>query len=199
MRLLVFDRTCPRLSLAWRTGARLYRRLGRIDAAVGVTSWRDALVWLATHDRITEVQYWGHGKWGCALVDRTDVLDASALVPGHRLHRELEAVRERLDDALIWFRTCETFGARRGQDFAERLAGWTGARVAGHTFVIGFHQSGLQGLEPGARATWSPDEGVAAGSADAPERAHGSLPWRPQTITCLHGAVPAAWFGVNAS
>ena len=194
MRLLVFDRTCPRLSLAWRTGARLYRRLGRIDAAHGVASWAEALDWVvAQRAPIRALQYWGHGKWGCALVGR-DVLDASALASGP-LYAPLCAVREQLaPDALIWFRTCETFGARRGLDFAERFAAFCGARVAGHTHVIGFHQSGLYGLRPGGRPDWSADDGIVAGSADAPERAAGSRPWRPRTITCLRGDVPRAWF-----
>jgi hypothetical protein len=195
-RLLVFDRTCPRLSIAWRAGARLYRARGRIDAACGVGSWEGGLGWLAGwHAPIAEIQYWGHGHWGSALVDRDDVLDASALSPGHALHAALEAVRERLaPDALIWFRTCETFGATAGHDFAMRLADWTGARVAGHTHVIGFHQSGLHGLAPGARPSWSASEGLARGTADAPERAKTSWPWSPHTITCLDGTVPDAWF-----
>ncbi|HEY1813849.1 MAG TPA: DUF4347 domain-containing protein [Kofleriaceae bacterium] len=194
-RLLVFDRTCPRLSITWRAGSRLYRARGRIDAARGVGTWDGALDWLAACDEpIAEIQYWGHGHWGCALVDR-DVLDARALEPGHAYHRALEAVRERLaPDALIWFRTCETFGANAGHDFAMRLADWSGARVAGHTHVIGFHQSGLHGLRPGARPAWSPTEGLARGSADAPERAKQSWPWSPRTITCFDTAVPAAWF-----
>jgi Domain of unknown function (DUF4347) len=194
-KLLVFDRTCPRLSIAWRAGARLYRARGRIDAARGVGTWDGALEWLAAWDApIAEIQYWGHGHWGCALVDR-DVLDARALESGHAYHHALEAIRERLaPDALIWFRTCETFGANAGHDFAMRLADWSGARVAGHTHVIGLHQSGLHGLRPGSRPSWSTSEGLARGTAEAPERAKQSWPWSTHTITCFDGAVPAAWF-----
>lgn len=196
MRVVVFDRTCVetrgRLSPIWSAGTRLYRALGRIDAAHGVESWDEALVWLAAQpEPLAEIQYWGHGRWGRALVAE-DVLDATSL----RTRRaRLDAVRERLaPDALVWFRTCETFGARRGLDLAERLADYLGARVAGHTHVIGFHQSGLHGLAPGARADWSPAEGLAEGTPDAPERAHGSRPWRPRTVTALRGTIPAAWF-----
>jgi hypothetical protein len=196
VRLLVFDRTCPRLSVAWRAGARLYRAQRRIDAARGVGSWEGALDWLASFDEpIAEIQYWGHGRWGRALIDRDDVLDAAALSPGHRLRAQLDAVRERLaPNALIWFRTCETFGADAGRDFAMRLADWSGVRVAGHTHVIGFHQSGLHGLAPGHRPQWSADEGLARGTPDAPAVAKGSRPWRTNTITCLHDHVPDAWF-----
>ncbi|MEO6419774.1 MAG: hypothetical protein ABIP39_10225, partial [Polyangiaceae bacterium] len=69
------------------------------------------------------------------------------------------------------------------------------ARVAGHTFIIGFHQSGLHGLAPGMRADWSPEEGLAEGSAEEPKRAKWSTPRAPRTITCLAGQVPPAWFG----
>lgn len=199
MRALVFDRTCVRsrghLSPIWRAGSALYRGLGRIDATRGVASWDEALTFLAgLPEPIDEIQYWGHGKWGGAFVD-DDFLDASDLAPGARRRPLLEAVRERLaPDALWWFRTCETFGANRGLDFAERLADFLGARVAGHTYVIHFHQSGLHGLRPGQRATWSATEGLVEGTADAPVRAHRSAPWAPRTITCLAGRIPQTWF-----
>ena len=202
MRVVVYDRTCMwkggALSPAWAAGSQLYRALGRIDEVRGVGSWDEALAWLAARPRlIEEVQYWGHGHWGCALVDR-DVLGAGALVRGHALHAGLLALRERLaPGALVWFRTCETFGARRGIAFAERLADFLGARVAGHTFLIAVHQSGLHGVMPGARADWSPDEGLAAGTIDEPQRALPSRPWAPHTVTCFTGSVPAGWFAVG--
>jgi hypothetical protein len=173
-------------------GAQLYRGLRRVDAVVGVSSWDEALAWLAQHEAISEIQYWGHGKWGRAYVDY-DILDATSLAGRHRAG--LEAVRERLaPDALVWFRTCELFGAHAGHDFAQRLADFLGTRVAGHTYVIGYHQSGLHGLLPGMRPHWSPDEGLKEGTADDPRRGRWSLPWSPNTISCLTGAVPAAWF-----
>lgn len=199
MRVVVYDRTCVstggHLTPAWAAGVLLYRGLGRIDDVCGVASWREALTWLASRPRpIRELQYWGHGRWGSARV-ASDVLDRSALAMGHPYRALLEAVRERLaPGALVWFRTCETLGAHAGIDFAERLADFLGARVAGHTYIIGFHQSGLHGLAPGQRADWSPSEGIAEGPPDAPRRAKRSRPWAPRTITCLDGAIPEAWF-----
>ena len=196
MKLLVFDKTDRMLSLAWKSGAQLYRQLGRVDAAFGVASWAEAFDWLATHaEPIEELQYWGHGKWGAALVARSDAWTAR---PDPALQRNLDRLRDQLAlDALIWFRTCETFGARAGIDFAERLADALNVRVAGHTHVIGFHQSGLHALAPGVRADWSDSEGLVAGTAEAPERARGSKPWRPNTITCLANHVPADWFSTG--
>jgi hypothetical protein len=206
MRALIYDRTCVwrggALSHVWASGSRLYRALGWVDAARGVASWDEALGWLAElpapGELIDEVQYWGHGKWGCAFLDR-DVFDEAALTRAHPLHARLVALRDRMaPGALLWFRTCETFGARRGIAFAERLADFLGVGVAGHTFVINFHQSGLHGIAPGARGDWSPEEGLAAGSVDAPERAKQSRPWSPHTVTCLTSSVPPAWFATGS-
>jgi hypothetical protein len=202
---MVYDRTCvgrrvlPGLSAAWRTGAVLYRALGRLDATFGAASWDEALDWIARHDPtrpIEEIQYWGHGKWGCVKIDR-EGLDREAFAPSHPLHPKLVAVRERLvpdGRALVWLRTCEAFGAQVGLDFAARLADFTGARVAGHTFVIDAFQSGLHGLSPGHAPAWSPIEGLLEGTPEAPKRARRSSPVAPRTITCFDGAVPEGWF-----
>ncbi len=193
MKLGVFDRTQGKLTATWRAGTVLYRGLGRLDATFGATSWVEALDWLAAaKEPIDEIQYWGHGKGGCVLVDR-DVLSSRSLEG--ELRPKLEAVRERLaPDALVWLRTCEAFGANAGHDFAMRLADRLGARVAGHTFVIGALQSGLHGLLPGHRPDWPADEGLAEGTPAVPVRAHGSAPGRPRTVTCFDGRVPAEWF-----
>jgi hypothetical protein len=207
LRLMVYDRTCVGervpvgLSTAWGAGSVLYRTQGRLDGSFGATSWDDAFDWLARYEptrAIAAIQYWGHGQWGRALVG-DDVLDASALLPGHRLAPRIAAVRERLagegaDEALFWLRTCEAFGANAGHDFAMRLADRLGARVAGHTFIIGAVQSGLRGLRPGHVPDWSANEGIAEGTPERPLRACGSAPWRPRTISCFHGEVPRAWF-----
>ena len=209
LRLMVYDKTCRDearfvgLSSAWSAGSLLYRALGRLDGAHGVASWDEAFEWLATFEpsrSIAEVQYWGHGKWGSALVDGAP-FDAAALKEGHALSRGLSRVRERLvpgGEALFWFRTCETLGADAGHDFAVRLADHLDARVAGHTFIIGVTQSGLHGLSPGTRPDWSATEGLAEGTAANPVRAHWSGLGKPRTITCFEGAVPEEWFTARA-
>lgn len=203
LRLLVYDRTCipgagrAPLSIAWRAGASLYRALDRVDASFGAASWSEAIAWLLAVDpsaRIGEIQYWGHGRWGRALCG-ADELDRGALARGP-LAAPLVALRERLlpdGAALLWFRTCELFGARAGHDFARAWSDFLGARVAGHTFVIGFHQSGLHSLRPGETPSWPLDEGLARGTPDAPEAARGSRPWAPNTVTCFHGKIPAGF------
>ena len=198
LRLVVYDATQQRrpprsLGLSWRYGTYLYRALGRVDAAYGARSFADALSWLGRFEParpIRELQFWGHGKWGRIFID-AEVLDRGVLAPGHAHHRAFQVVRERLaGDALLWFRTCETLGARAGQDFAMALSDATGARVAGHTYVIGYFQSGLHCLRPGAAPSWSSAEGLARGSAEAPESALASSPSAPNTVTCLAGRIP---------
>lgn len=211
LRLLVYDGTAPppargalvgerALRAAWSTGARFYRALGRIDAHHGATSWADALEWLGRFrgsEPIAEIQYWGHGKWGTLFI-ASDALTASAFAADHPRRGALEAVRRRLlPDArsLLWFRTCETFGAAAGHDFAQRASAFFGARTAGHTHVIGALQSGLHGIAPGARPHWPAEEGLARGTAEVPIEAHGSSLRAPHTIHFMDGAVPEAWFG----
>lgn len=191
---MVYDRTCRGrygvgLTHSWIAGAALYKGLGRFDAAAAASSWAEALAFLQSFSApIREIQYWGHGKWGRALIDR-DVLDESALSPGHPHYDALARVRDRLvqGDSLIWFRTCETFGKEVGHSFATSLSRFTGGRVAGHTYVIGPFQSGLHSLRPGQAPGWSTTEGL-----DPQNERAGlmSTPWAPNTITCLHGRIP---------
>jgi len=201
LRLVIYDATQrsrrPRaLGFSWQFGTYLYRGLGRIDAAYGAHSFEAAFAWLARYQPsrpIAELQFWGHGKWGRIFIDR-EPLDRELLRAGHRHHAAFNAFRARLtSDALLWFRTCETLGAQPGRDFAVALADATGARVAGHTFVIGFYQSGLHCLRPGQNPHWPDTEGLARGSAAQPEAALSSSPQAPNTVTCLTGEIPAGY------
>jgi hypothetical protein len=202
LRLMIYDETCngrgvlPGLTQSWIAGALLYRGLGRLDAAHGARSWDEALAWLAGHEpghEIGEIQYWGHGKWGQLYIAR-EILDVSALSTTSPLRPRLDAIRARMaPGASWWFRTCETFGARTGHEFAMAWTDFFERPAAGHTFIIGPWQSGLHSLAPGEVPTWDEAEGIEAGTARAPEKALWSGPGRPNTITCLGGRVPAGW------
>jgi hypothetical protein len=174
----------------------LYSVLGRSDGHHAADSFADGLAWLSTFrssEPIAELQYWGHGKWGRIFVGR-ESLDRTALVQGNAHHAALSRLRERLQpDSLVWFRTCEAFGATAGQDFARAWTDFFGCRAAGHTYVIGYWQSGLHALEPGHAPSWSVEEGLVDGTPAHPKRAAISWPGRPNTITCLQGRVPEGW------
>jgi hypothetical protein len=187
----------PGLTRAWQVGRGLYRALGRLDGALGAASWGEALDWLGTYrpeQRIAEVQFWGHGQWGLARLG-AEQLDESALDAGYIHHARLRRIAGRLlpgDQGLWWFRTCETFGTDRGQAFARAWTGFLGCRAAGHTYVIGVWQSGLHSLRPGEAPTWSIDEGLRSDERRL-AFALSSRPGAPNTITCLHGQVPAGF------
>ena len=201
LNLILYDRTCRGplgfgLSSAWRGGSHLYSALGRADGSYGASSWNDALAWLGSYrpaQPIAQVQYWGHGKWG-RLYLAGEALDRAALRPAHPHHRALERWRERMtSDALIWFRTCETLGAYSGHDFARSWTDFFGCALAGHTFIIGYWQSGLHRLLPGQAPGWRSDEGLIEGSPEAPTRAAWSRRASPNTVSCLSNRVPAGW------
>ena len=204
LRLMVFDRTCagprmlgaplPGLTWSWKIGARLYRQLGRLDLAFGAASWAEALAWLRTVEArrpIAEIQIWSHGHWGRVLM-QGDGLTTSSLAPSHAHHEALTAIRDRLTgpEALWWFRTCETFGRPEGHDFARAWTRFFACRAAGHTHIIGPWQSGLHSLRAGEEPRWSVTEGV---REDVPggTTAAWSGASAPNTITCLHGSIPA--------
>lgn len=203
LRVMVYDQTDvgpwyrPGLSHSWWLGGWLYRGLGRLDAWRGFRRWPDALDWLEeiSRDRpLGEVQYWGHGKWGRLMMDR-DALTARDLAPNatSELASRLGTLRDRMSgpEALWWFRTCETFGGDSGHEFARRWADQFGCRVAGHTYIIGPYQSGLHTLRPGEAPTWPAAEGILEGDAASPRRAAWSTARAPNTVSFLHGKIPA--------
>lgn len=194
LRLMVYDRNSSAgrfLVTSWKLGGKLYGALGRLDDHYGADTWAEALKWLASHrapEPIEEVQFWGHGKWGEARIGVT-CLDATMLSPSHPQHQALLAVRSRLvpGSGLWWFRTCSTFGTAKGHAFARAFTSFLGCRAAGHTFIIGLHQSGLHSLGPGETPAWPVDEGVANGAP------LWSRPFAKNTITCFHGKIPAGY------
>ncbi len=199
LRLMFYDDTCRRsrlgfgLTHSWVAGAVLYGALGKFDATRGVRNWEEALEWLATvgdGEPIGEIQYWGHGKWGKVMIDG-DPVTPRDLVGENPRARGFASVRERMtEDSLWWFRTCETFGARVGHDFARRWTDFFGCRAAGHTYIIGPWQSGLHALRPGEEPNWAAIEGIEEGSDDAPEKALWSVPGAPNTISFLRPNLP---------
>lgn len=196
LRLLFYDDTCRTsrfglgLTHSWIAGARFYGAMGKFHAAQGFTDWDSALDWLVEVERdakIDEIQFWGHGKWGKLFIDGAP-LTADWLTEDPRAAQ----IRDRLSgpEALWWFRTCETFGAETGHDFARRWTEFFEANAAGHTYIIGPLQSGLHALRPGDEPTWSTFEGLDEGSPEQPTKALWSIPGAPNTISCLRPTLP---------
>jgi len=185
----------PGLSPIWRAGTLLHRLAWAADASLGATSWPEALAWAATiaADRgrpIGSLQVWGHGGWGSMAIGAT-ALDSDALRRGHALEAPLDAFKGALEgpESLFWLRCCSAFGHSTGQQFAEALALRLGCRVAGHTHIIGFFQSGTHSLRPGAKAAWDAEEGVKKSGGQAIS-ALTSAPDAPNTVSCLALGLP---------
>jgi hypothetical protein len=184
-----------RIGLApiWTAGAVLHRIVGAADAWLGARSWDEALAWaVATASergaRVRSLQAWGHGGWGFMRIGESR-LDERALGTDHELAPRVDALRDRLSgsDALVWFRCCSAFGHGSGRRFACLAAERLRARVAGHTHIIGFFQSGTHSVRPGAVAGWDPGEGLRG------DRALKSSPFAPNTVTCLRCALPRGY------
>lgn len=182
------------LSHSWFVGGTAYRALRRIDAHAGFRLWHRALEWLASYhgdQKISEIQYWGHGSPGRVWMDGeymgADVLDD--------VYTDLMfKIKARLaPNALIWFRTCATFGADPGRVFARHWADRLGCRIAGHTHNIGVWHSGLHTLAPNQAIQWPRGEGVAEGTPETPKRMLGSGLWKTRTISCLRSTIPSEW------
>lgn len=216
LRLVVFDATdsprdhvrgaisegaAPRsigLSPVWWAGTWMHRLRRVADATLGARSWDEALGWAASTAEmqkrpIGSIQFWGHGTWGCMLIGKTR-LDHGAIATGQPMASTVDRFRSHLagPEALVWLRCCSAFGGQRGRTFAGQLANRLGCRVAGHTHVIGFWQSGTHLLRPGESATWSPREGLRL-EGDRVVSALGSSPTAPHTMTCLGIDLPAGW------
>lgn len=203
LRVMLYDDTCRRSSLglglthSWIVGGELYKWRRKLDLCQGASSWEEGLAWLATvakDNRIAEIQFWGHGKWGMAMINRAP-MDISALEVNHPLNPYLLQIRAALigPNARWWFRTCETIGAHSGQAFARAWADFFGCKISGHTHIIGPWQSGLYTLNPGQTPDWDPEAGILEGDADDPRVAVWSKHSEPRTISCLRADVPAQW------
>ena len=173
------------LTHSWTAGGRLYRKLRRVDHSQGFRAWHKLLGWLIDYEpeqKISEIQYWGHGGPGAVWLDgeALTAADNSAYEP------ILKQIAGRLtDDALIWFRTCSTFAGDEGKEFARVWAQKMDCRIAAHVHNIGLFHSGLYTLGPGETAAWP--SGLKGGKTTR------SGHKKKNTITCLHGRFPSGW------
>lgn len=60
----------------------------------------------------------------------------------------------------VYYRSCEAFQGKSGQEFAKASARFWRSKVIGHTKIIGLTQPGQKSLKPGQEPTWSETEGV---------------------------------------
>lgn len=186
MRVIVYDknpgsRTSDKfLAVAWLVGCWIQKLFGQVDDYFGATSWNQAIQWLtAREEKVTSIQYWGHGSPGCVWLAGENIT-AAGLLP---LRTVLTV------DSLLWFRTCSTFQGQLGQSFARALVAGLGCTVAAHTRTIGLLQGGLHTLKPGQAPGWPETEGNFPPSLLASL----GLKWGNNTILCLATKIPKGW------
>lgn len=196
LRLIVFDgssvtrRNQPWLVGLWTVWARFLNCLGHIDAFKAAADWRSTFEWLNAVEpsrSIAAIQFWGHGKWGRALIG-DDTLTLNIFSPGNPDRNMLQRLRSRFlpnSQTQFWFRTCETFGASAGVLFAKYWARFMSCRAVGHTHIIWLFQGGLSTVRSGEEPSWCASEGIAQGTPDRPARSFWSKPWSPRTVSCF--------------
>jgi hypothetical protein len=70
--------------------------------------------------------------------------------------------------AEVYYRSCEAFKGKRGQEFAKASATFWRSKVIGHTQVIALIQPGQKTLRPGEEPSWSETEGAGMQSPKKP-------------------------------
>lgn len=183
--LVVYDATRKPslLDESWGAGAFSMWLRGRTTGMLGATSWEEIFRWLEIrsekHGKILEVQFWGHGRPGDAVVNSKSMKD----VIGHPGWAKLMC-----SEGLWWFRTCSTFRGEKGKKLAKDLSSLLGCRVAGHTHAIGFpFHSGLHSVAPGEEPAWPDEEGWKG------KESKGSFLGRPNTIMFWRNTLPNGW------
>jgi len=204
-RLMIYDNTTitdgwdgpekDALAYTWLAGGKLYRWCRYLDKVKGVGSWTEALNWMIEQGKkepISHIQFWGHGSWGRVWIGK-EALGRSTVYEESLIHEKWEELRQYLTgDALIWFRTCSTFGNKGGRAFAKEFTEWIGCKVAAHTHIIGLWQGGLHSLTPGQEPYWSAEEGIQLDS-NGKEVSVWSKRNTFNSITCLTGHLPKGW------
>lgn len=137
-------------------------------------------------DCTEEIQFLSHGSSGNAMYisktgdeftvkdfqipDLEKYGDGPRTAPGYQAwyngltlrQRRLVVLRRTIcgSDAEVYFRSCEAFQGKKGQEFAKAAADFWRSKVIGHTKVIGLTQPGEKVLKPGKDPDWSETEGV---------------------------------------
>lgn len=145
-------------------------------------------------DCVEEIQFLSHGSSGNAMyISKTGEEltindfnipelekygDGPRNTPGYRAwHDKLSPRQRRLvllrriicgSGSEVYYRSCEAFQGKTGQEFAKASAAFWRSKVIGHTKVIALSQPGKKVLKPGQEPDWSESEGTGAPSPKKP-------------------------------
>lgn len=182
------------LAYSWFAGGRLYRWVRWLDKVKGVGSWAEGLDWMLEEgkkEKISMIQYWGHGSPGNVWIGKESFNLRTLSKKTENCMKWKELSNYLTDDAVIWFRTCSTFGGPVGKVFASEFSKWVDCKVAAHTHIIGPLQGGLHSITPDQAPYWPDEEGFEV--VDGKKKSVWSTFGTPNTITCLRGSIPEGW------
>ena len=167
------------LKLSWLVAAWFQKLIGVADAVYAAETWLSTVEFLSRHDKLTSLQYWGHGSPGTVWLS------------GHPLTADdFRALKGRMaPEGIIWFRCCSVFQGLRGHRFSEQLANELNCTIAGHTRVIGVFQGGLHTRKPYTAPSWPIEEVEFPFSMWS----YLGLKWGNNTVVCLATKVPSGW------
>lgn len=170
-KLIIFDKSEGTLvGLSWKLGSRIFK--SHFTHTLAASSWQEVIDYfhrLPEGTRFNEVQFWGHGAPGKALVGGEPAGDAVWLSMRPYLH----------DLSIVWLRVCSFAQGVRGSNAMCRVAGLLECRVIAHTHIIGnwASHSGTQGIRPGEVPQWAEADGVGDDGKFLT-----SAPWLPRTV-----------------
>ena len=161
-RVLILDASDERgvLGWSWDVGSILVESSNRFDFIIRARNWEHVCQELHKiadgGHKIREVQFWGHGHPGAALIGN-DAFNVATLQTESWMRLAQRHVFQ--DGALWWWRTCQTCRGMEGREFSQVFVNMFGIRMAGHTVVIHVIHGCLVCLKPGEQANWKDDEG----------------------------------------
>lgn len=187
MKIVVYDSTDYGIpGWSWAIGAYLFRALGRFDLVIDTNSWDDALsqlIYAGTKEKITEIQFWGHGNPGNAFVNKESLFQTKNYL--ELLGKLSECLAP---DCLFWFRTCGTFAGYAGANFAMNVSQLLNCRAAGSTHLIALYHSGQHSVRPHEEPSWSRDEGLDSSGGMLQSNSEA-----PNTIKFIQMSLPSEW------
>ena len=150
-KIILYDKTATGIQgLSWK----IYSKIQIGWKSIGVKSWAEAeteLDKLRSKDFFDTLQIWSHGVPGNAYIGKQKIQDSF-----------IETLKPFVNrDSLVWFRSCEVFFGKVGQNFANKMVKQLGCRIAAHTRTIGFPwQSGLYSCGPDRKPYWVVETGI---------------------------------------
>jgi len=183
-RIILYDTAdTSAVSYTWALGTPFYKAIGACLEFYPVKCWAEATQKVSMYTGLDEIQFWGHGSPGCALIGKEHL-------SANDNENFAQAVKQALKlEGALWFRTCASFAGDLGKEFAKSISSNSQRRCAGSTFKIGMFHSGIHSCLPNWDANWLSTEGIDPVTKKPTSSGLG----KPNTILCLQISLPKSW------